>query len=170
VAKLALKREKELQRQFDHWMNGFMQTYREVRSDKWEWQPNDETFSYVARFYAAVGDADAALQILNSYPNLTSKSKDTIALSLIQLGRLEEANTVLKDCKFIFPRAKIAYFLASKDEEKLKNEFILSKGSSVNGFQYHFGDSGRISLLKHIADEIQTEINPQFLEYIRNLE
>lgn len=176
-------KEKRLKSFFDHWINSFMQTYREARLDKYEWSANEETYGYVARFYSSLGDCDAALQILETFPNVDMKTKDIIVLGLISKDRVKEASGLVASGKSTFATGAFAIALASNNRteavaqakkaielfNKIKSEE--EKAKKIPFFKLHFGVPERIELLQSIAnEELKGLLAENDLTYIMSLE
>jgi len=179
---------KKLKSFFDHWINSFMQTYREARSDKYSWTANSETYSFVARFYAALGDCDASLQILETFPDISPKAIDTIILGLLSKNRAEEANKIVNthysgnasrhDGPFATSLA-----LNNREESVTRAKSLLDNHKSLavthpkslkyrpTFCKFHFGVPERIALLQSIANqELKGLISNEDFSYIMSLE
>jgi len=164
-------KEKQIKLFFNHWINCFMQTYREARSDKYPWSPNAQTYGYVARFYSCVGDCDAALQIYQAFSDIDEKALDIIILGLVCKNRIEEAHKLINTTKNDYFPGKLATYLALNDRNEVINNIqsgLVIKDKKI--FRLHFGIPERIHLLQSIASKELKEFESDEVEYLFSFE
>lgn len=81
-------------RRLQHFVDAFMALYRDLRSTRHTWKPDATSYSDVVRFYAALGDSDAALRVYNATNTaeapLNDATRGGLILSLVVAGKAVE--------------------------------------------------------------------------------
>jgi len=158
----------------DLWLSKFTDTYRELRSDRHEWKPSNDSYSSVIRFYAAVGDVNAAIQLHDALKGpFSDKALRNIMLALVHQGRASEA--IKYKLAEGYPNSTlqglVAANLALKDPSNTLAILKELPSLDLSVVQSHFGVPERKQFIKHIiktlAAEGPTQVPAEVMEYVK---
>eukprot|EP01126_Amoeba_proteus_P003171 TRINITY_DN11044_c0_g1_i3.p1 TRINITY_DN11044_c0_g1~~TRINITY_DN11044_c0_g1_i3.p1 ORF type:complete len:421 (+),score=107.90 TRINITY_DN11044_c0_g1_i3:262-1524(+) len=181
-------RRKELYLQ---WLRNFLVAARELQSTRHNWPVVAESFHYVAGFYAAIGDLNAAKEVLASVEGpIQSDVLLSLTLSLVKAGDYaeveryapglipadpspgdggmvsESVSSRYHNLRLMVP---LAYALATQNlplASSLVRNF--KEDISANTLGVHFGISERKLLLKKVLEGVEVE-DEEVIKFIEEL-
>jgi len=166
-------------KKLDLWLSGFTATYKELRSDRhtWQSQVGIESYSEVIRFYAAVGDIHASIQIYQSFGKASPQATRDIILALVHQGKASEALQFKHADVLItggLAQALVAAHLALDDPaaalEIVKQYQHRSRGLEL--YHSHFGKKERMKHLKNVVNILEEEgkikVSEEVKEYVKS--
>jgi len=151
----------------------FEETYNFARQEyNSHLKPNNETYSYVSRYYSGLGEIEKSeyffKEMKNQKMELTLSSISSYMMALTWKGKANEAISLIPTEKSDgLNKALFTVYLALNNEEKLLECIQKEKDLTVDFCKVHFGVKERIDLLTKIltGDKIPKEV----VDYINSL-
>jgi len=145
-------------KRLDIWLIGFTETYKELRNDRHQFEPSVGSYSAVSRFYAAVGDVNAAIQLQTGVKGkLSNRSIRNIMLALVHQGKASEALKHEGDATGSIVQGLLAAHLALGDYNNALAVLKKIEYLDVYILDSHFGKPERMKHLKTIVKTLARE-------------